>query len=113
MIVSEPNQSIEIIKTRKIKNRAATALRIAAAGLYRSQSYLGHYFRRTRAKLGAPKAITAAAHKIARIVYHMLTTRRAYEETIWVKNEAANRVRVEARIRKQARDLGFQLVAAP
>ena len=113
MIVSEPNQSIEIIKTRKIKNRAATALRIAAAGLYRSQSYLGHYFRRMRAKLGAPKAITAAAHKIARIVYLMLTTRRPYEETIWVKNEAANRVRVEARIRKQARDLGFQLVAAP
>jgi hypothetical protein len=65
-----------------------------------------------RAKLGAPKAITAAAHKIARIVYLMLTTRRSYEETIWVKNEAANRVRVEARIRKQARDLGFQLVAA-
>ncbi len=55
-------------KTRKVKNRAATALRIAAAGLYRSQSYLGHYFRRMRAKLGAPKAITAAAHKIARIV---------------------------------------------
>jgi transposase len=81
-------------------------------GLYRSQSYLGHYFRRMRAKLGAPKAITAAAHKIARIVYHMLTTRRPYEETIWMKNEAANRVRVEARIRKQARELGFQLVPA-
>jgi transposase len=64
-----------------------------------------------RAKLGAPKAITAAAHKIARIVYHMLTTRRPYEEAIWAKNEAANGVRVEARIRKQARDLGFQLVA--
>jgi transposase len=99
-------------KTRKVKNRAATALRIAASGLYRSQSYLGHYFRRMRAKLGAPKAITAAAHKIARIVYHMLTTRRPYEETIWMKNEAANRVRVEARIRKQARELGFQLVPA-
>jgi hypothetical protein len=42
----------------------------------------------------------------------MLTTRRPYEETIWVKNEAANRIRVEARIRKQARELGFQLVAA-
>jgi transposase len=100
------------VKTSKVKNRAATALRIAATGLYRSQSYLGHYFRRMRAKLGAPKAITAAAHKIAGIVYLMLTTRRPYEETIWVKNEAANRVRVEARVRKQARDLGFQLVAA-
>ncbi len=100
------------VKTRKVKNRAATALRIAATGLYRSQSYLWHYFSRMRAQLGAPKAITAAAHKIARIVYLMLTTRRPYEETIWLKNEAANRVRVEARVRKQARDLGFQLVAA-
>ena len=59
--------------------------RIAAAGLYRSQSYLGHYFRRMRAKLGAPKAITAAAHKIARIVYLMLTTRRA-SRSAWKKS---------------------------
>ena len=59
------------VKTRKVKNRAATALRIAAQSLYRSQSYLGHYFRRMRAKLGAPKAITTAAHKLARIIYHI------------------------------------------
>jgi transposase len=51
------------VKTRKVKNRAATALRMAAQSLYRSQSYLGHYFRRMRTKLGASKAITAAAHK--------------------------------------------------
>ncbi|MGH9453826.1 MAG: transposase, partial [Terriglobia bacterium] len=66
------------VKTRKVKNRAATALRMAAQSLYRSQSYLGHFFRRMRAKLGAPKAITAAAHKLARIIYHMVTTGQAY-----------------------------------
>jgi transposase len=64
------------VKTRKVKNRAATALRMAAQALHRSQSYLGHFYRRMRAKLGAPKAITATAHKLARIIYHMVTTDR-------------------------------------
>ena len=100
------------VKTRKVKNRAATALRMAAQSLYRSQSYLGHYFRRMRAKLGAPKAITAAAHKLARVIYHMLTTRQPYDETICGQNELQNRQRLEARLRKQARDLGLEIVAA-
>lgn len=100
------------VKTRKVKNRAATALRMAAQSLYRSQSYLGHYYRRMRAKLGAPKAITAAAHKLARIIYQMVTTRQAYDETICVRNEVQNRQRLEARLRKQARDLGLEIIAA-
>jgi transposase len=100
------------VKTRKVKNRAATALRMAAQSLHRSQSDLGHFYRRMRAKLGAPKAITATAHKLARIIYHMVTTGHDYDETICVKNEMKNRQRLEARVRKQARELGFQLVAA-
>jgi len=100
------------VKTRKVKNRAATALRMAAQSLHRSQSYLGHFYRRMRAKLGAPKAITATAHKLARIIYHMVTTGQDYDETICVKNEIKNRQRLEARLRKHARELGFQLVAA-
>ena len=59
---------------------------MAAQSLYRSQSYLGHYFRRMRVKLGAPKAITAAAHKLARVICHMATTRQAYDETICIQN---------------------------
>jgi transposase len=65
-----------------------------------------------RAKLGAPKAITAAAHKLARIIYHMVTTRQAYDETICGQNEKRNRQQLEARLRRQARELGLQLVAA-
>jgi transposase len=99
------------VKTRKVKNRAATALRMAAQTLHRSQSYLGHFYRRMRAKLGAPKAITATAHKLARIIYHMVTTRQAYDETICAQNEVQNRQRLEARLRKQARELGLQVVA--
>ncbi len=51
--------------TRQVVNRAATALRLAATTLLRSQSYLGAQHRRLRTKLGAPKAITAMAHKLA------------------------------------------------
>ena len=58
--------------TRHVVNRAATALRLAATTLLRSQSYLGAQYRRLRGKLGAPKAITAMAHKLARLVYRML-----------------------------------------
>ena len=58
--------------TRKGKNRAATALRLAAWSLMRSKSYLGAYLRRQRSRLGAPKAITATAHKLARILYNLM-----------------------------------------
>ena len=53
------------VKTRRVKNRVAVAFRMAANALFRSQSPLGDFFRRMRAKLGAPQAITAAAHKLA------------------------------------------------
>jgi transposase len=65
-----------------------------------------------RAKLGAPKAITATAHKLARIIYHMVTTRQAYDETVCVQNEMQNRQRLEARLRKQARDLRLEIIPA-
>ena len=58
--------------TRHVINRAATSLRLAATTLLRSQSYLGAQYRRLRGRLGAPKAITAMAHKLARLVYRML-----------------------------------------
>jgi transposase len=99
-------------KTRRVNNRAALAFRMAANALFRSQSPLGDFFRRMRAKLGAPPAITAAAHKLARIVFHMLTTRDAYDEGILHKNEHGFRARAEARLRAQAKALGYSLVAA-
>jgi|SRR5579872_51609 transposase len=100
------------VKTRRVNNRAALAFRMAANALFRSQSPLGDFFRRMRAKLGAPAAITAAAHKLARIVFHMLSTRDAYDEAILSKNERGFRARAEARLRAQAKSLGYSLVAA-
>ena len=59
-------------KTKASGNRAAAALRLAANALHRSNSALGAFLRRKKAHLGAPKAITATAHKLARLIYSML-----------------------------------------
>ena len=61
------------LKTKRCANQAAQALRLAAAALRTSQSALGAYFRRMCARMDKPKAITAAAHKLARLIYTMLT----------------------------------------
>jgi len=97
-------------KTRKTSSRASRALRVAAQSLHRSQSHLGSFYRRMRAKLGAPQAITATAHKLARILYHLLTTGASYDESVFASAEHKQAVRHENRLRKQARSLGFQLV---
>jgi len=98
------------VHTRAVKHRVARALRLAAQSLGRSQSVLGAYFRRMRAKLGAPEAITATAHKLARIVYHLLVTHEPYDETRIARAEQQYQRRTEARLRSQARALGFQLM---
>jgi transposase len=100
------------VKTRQVKHRVSQALRMAAQSQWRNRSVLGGFFRRMRAKLGAPAAITATAHKLARIVYHLLTTREPYEESRLAAAEAQHRQRTETRLRAQARALGFQLVPA-
>jgi transposase len=100
-------------RTRKSKSRVSNALRLAAQTLHKSQSYLGSYFRRMRARLGAPQAITAAAHKLARIVYHLITTRTAYDESVFANEEHKQKIRNQHRLHKQAFALGFQLVPIP
>ena len=60
-------------KTKRVANRAAKALRLAAAALRSSQSALGAYFRRMCSRMDKPKAVAAAAHKLARLIYTMLT----------------------------------------
>jgi len=98
--------------TRKVKNRIAVTLRMAAQSLQQSESALGVFYRRMRAKLGAPKAITAAAHKLARIVFHMLSNRQPYDESVFAKAEKKHLQRMENRLRIQAQALGFTLLPA-
>ena len=91
-------------------NRAAQALRWATQSLYRSPSSLGQYFRRMRARLGTPEAITATAHKLARIIYHLVTHRVAYDDSFLAAQERQDLQRLERRLRNQARALGYELV---
>jgi transposase len=97
-------------RTQPTKNRAALALRMATQGLHRSDSFLGDYFRRMKARMGAPKAMTATAHKLARIIYHMVTTQQEYDATVFQQQEQRRRLQRSARLHAQARELGFQLV---
>ena len=90
-------------------SRAAQALRWATQSLYRSPSSLGQHFRRMRARQGTPQATTATAHKLARIIYHLITHHVAYDDSILAAEERQDLRRFERRLRRQARALGFEL----
>ena len=98
------------VGTRKVKCRAATALRMAAQSLHHSKSALGDFYRRMRAKLGAPKAITAAAHKLARIIFHLVTTGQEFNDSRFAADQLRYQKRQEAKLRAKAKALGFQLI---
>ena len=93
--------------TLRTQNRANTALRLAAQTLARSNCALGAYYRRMRAKHGPAKAITATAHKLARIVYHMLKYREDYVDPGAQIYEARYRERAIRNLRRKAGKLGF------
>jgi transposase len=96
--------------TRPVINRAATALRLAATTLLRSQSYLGAQYRRFRSKLGAPKAVTAMAHKLARLVYRMLKWGHAYVDKGLQYYEDRHRQQQVRLLHKNAARLGLLIV---
>ncbi|HEX2714186.1 MAG TPA: IS110 family transposase, partial [Candidatus Acidoferrales bacterium] len=95
--------------TRHVVNRAATALRLAARNLIRSRSYLGAQYRRLRTKLGAPKAITAMAHRLARLVYRMLKYGQRYVDKGTEYYENRYRQQQIHLIQKRAAKLGLQV----
>lgn len=97
-------------RTRRTQSRLNHALRVAARTLHHSQSYLGTYYRSMRARLGAPKAITAVAHKLARILFHLLRTGEAYDESVFLVQEQQHRKRRERSLRRQAREFGYALI---
>ena len=66
--------------SRRVQNRASRALRMAAQSLRTSPSYLGAFYRRMRSTLGPAKATTATAHKLAKILSHMLKEKTSYRE---------------------------------
>jgi transposase len=98
------------IRSKPSANRAATAFRLAAQTLAHSYSALGAYYRRMRSRLGAPKAITATAHKLARLVYSMLRYGTAYVDAGQQAYERKYRDRVLTNLQRQAKAFGYQLV---
>jgi transposase len=96
-------------RTNPSANRAAMALRLAARSLYHSQSAWGAYERRMQAKCGAPKAITATAHKLARLVYSMLTHGSAYVDAGHDYYERQYKERLIRNLQQRAKALGFEL----
>ena len=99
-------------KSRRVRSRVALALRIAANSLHHATDYLGEFFRRIARRLGKPQAITATAHKLARIVFHLLTTKEAYNESVFMRCEEEAQKRAELRLKKHAAQLGFQVIPA-
>lgn len=97
-------------QSRRTTNRAATALRLAAQSLLKSQTELGAFGRALRARAGAEKAITAVAAKLARRIYLSLQTGRVFEDRGADYHDQQHRDRTVASLRKRARRLGLQLV---
>jgi transposase len=91
-------------------NRAAAALRMAAQSLARSQNALGAYYRRMHSRLGAPAAITATAHKLARLVYSMLRYGTTYVDMGQTAYERQYQDRMVKNLQRKARGFGFRLV---
>jgi transposase len=98
--------------TRDVKSRAATALRLAAQCLNKAQNYFGDLYRRWKARLGTPKAITAMAHKLARILWHLFKHREAFNPEVFRKEEEKMKRKKLARLHYTAAALGLKLVPA-
>ena len=96
--------------TRKVTNRAGQLFRLAAYALHHSRTPLGDYLRRMKTRLGPAAATTATAHKIAVIFYTMVTQQTEYDDTLWAAREAERDRRLEAKLKRQAHRLGYQLV---
>ena len=96
-------------ETRHMPNRAAGVFRMAARAVTRSKSALGAFYRRMKVRLGAPKAMTATAHKIAVIFYHMVRERTVYREAGEAEYTKQQEQRMLQRLKKQAKRLGYVL----
>jgi transposase len=98
-------------KTRKVLNRATTAFRLGAYGISHSHSALGAYYRRLKAKIGAPKALTATARKLACLFYRTLKFGTKYVEQGMEYYEQKYKERVIKNLFQKAEKLGYSLVA--
>ena len=95
---------------RRVHNRAGDLFRMAAYSLHHDATPLGDYLRRMKSKLGPAGATTATAHKIAIIFYTMVKKQVEYDATLWADRDAEREKRFEAKLKRQAQQLGYKLV---
>jgi hypothetical protein len=93
-----------------VVNRAANAFRLAAHAVGKTQTALGAFYRRLRSRLGAPKAVTATAHKLARIFYCLWSQGGEYEDPGIDAYEQKYQQRQLKNLQKKAEQMGFDLV---
>jgi transposase len=95
---------------RRVHNRAGALFRMAAYSLHHDQTPMGDYLRRMKSKLGPAGATTATAHKIAIIFYTMVKKQVEYDATLWAERDTQREKRFEAKLKRQAQQLGYKLV---
>ena len=95
---------------RRVQNRAGQLFRLAAFTLHHDQTPLGDYLRRMKSKLGPAGATTATAQKIAIIFYTMVKNQVEYDASLWAERDAQREKRFEAKLKRQAQQLGYKLV---
>jgi transposase len=102
-------------KTKRSANRVRQVLKMAAMSLSRSDSALGAFYRRLCSRMDKPRANTAVAHKLARMVYYMLTRGEAFVDKGQQHYEEQQRQRSVAALKRRAAALGFVITstAAP
>lgn len=101
------------VRTRDVKSRVAEALRLAAQSLWRARNYFGDLYRRWKARLGSPKAITAMAHKLARILWHLLRFKEPFNPEVFAQAEEKMKRKQLTRLQNLAANLNYQLVPNP
>jgi transposase len=109
----ESNRTKKKRGPRKGKNRVAIALRMAAQSLGRTTSPLGLFYRRIKSRIGGKGAVTAAAHKLACLVYRMLKYGKEYVQQSLDQYQQKVRSQMERSLRRKAAALGYQLIANP
>lgn len=97
-------------QTKQTKSRLAAALRQAAYALASAKSYYGELYRRLRAKFGAPKAVTAMANRLAKLLYHLVVTKQEFDESKFAQAQIRHEYYKQKSLQRKAKLLGFQLV---
>jgi transposase len=98
-------------RTRKVYNRAADALRLAAQSLHHSKTALGAYYRRMKSRIGGGKAVTATAHKLAILIYRTLKHGMDYVDQGQEVYEQRYQERALRSLKKRAKQMGYEMVS--